>query len=231
MAQTQQEERSAAHLAELERKAAARLWLGTPGYVLLGAFVFYVVSLFLPQVTGVAGYQVLTLSDAASEAGVKVTEYVFAVCAFLGLGVFTGLALVLRRTVWALLAWMLCTVAAVEALLAMWLRQTRPGSEEATSAGAGAYLAIFAVVVAVVVYSLIALRRSPEQERIAQARAQASDLDEVGYAQRAALVKQQQRGEQNNPLLVDDRRSRAAERAGRVRGAQEGPAAQEKEGE
>ncbi|MBC3185384.1 hypothetical protein H7347_02120 [Corynebacterium sp. zg-331] len=217
MAETRREEHSAAHLAELEREAASRLWLGTPGYALLGAFVFYVASLFLPQVTGVAGYQVVFATDTAAQAGVKITEYIFAICAFLGLGVCTALALVLRRTVWALVAWMLCTVAAVEALLALWLRQTRSGSEEATSAGVGMYLAIGAVLVAVVVYSRIALRRSPEQERIAQARAEVEDLDEVSYAQRTALVKQQQRGEQHNPLLVDDRRARAAHRAEHTR--------------
>ncbi len=216
----EQEKYSAAQLAEMERTASSRLWLGTPGYVLAGAFVFYVVSLFLPQVTGVPGYKVLLFSDAAEQAGVKITEYIFAVCSFAGVGLFTGLTLALRRTAFALIAWMFSTVALVESLLAMWLRQTRPGGEEATGAGVGAYLAILAVLAAVVVYSLIALRRSPEQERIARERARADDLDEVGYAQRAALVRQQRRGGEN-PLLVDDRRERAARRSA-PRGEQRG---------
>ncbi|KQB86565.1 hypothetical protein [Corynebacterium lowii] len=216
----EQKQHSAAELAALERKAAAKLWLGTPGYVLLGVFIFYVVSLFLPQVTGVSGFEVLVHSDAASAAGVKVTEYVFSTCAFLGVGVFTALTLTLRRTAFALIAWMFSTVALVEALLALWLRQTRPGAEAATSAGPGMYLAIASVIAAVVVYSMIALSRSPEQEKIAQQRARTEDFDEVGYVQRAALIKQQRRGEEDNPLLLDDRRARAAQRAARNKKAE-----------
>lgn len=60
---------------------------------------------------------------------------------------------------------------------------------------------------------MTALRRSPEQKRIARARAQVKDQDPVAQAQResgAVLT-----SDAENPLLVDDRRARSQQRAQR----------------
>ena len=76
----------------------------------------------------------------------------------------------------------------------------------------GFLLQVLAVIITTYALSVMILRRSDEQKAIAQQRAASEDLDEVGYAQRAALVSQQQNTPETNPLLVDDRRKRAAER-------------------
>ena len=76
----------------------------------------------------------------------------------------------------------------------------------------GFLLQVLAVIITTYALSVMILRRSDEQKAIAQQRAESEDLDEVGYAQRAALVSQQQNTPETNPLLVDDRRKRATER-------------------
>ncbi|WP_051866783.1 Rv2732c family membrane protein [Corynebacterium atypicum] len=204
---------TAAQLAGQERLAARTVELGSWFYVLLACLLIYVVSLFLPQVTGVKGWQVLVLSRAAEAGGVKLTEYVLAWLCFLGVGVGTAITLATRRTVAALVSWMLTTVGVAFALLATWLRMQRPAAEEAITAEVGTMLMIGVVVVACAAYSMTALRRSPEQKRIARARAQVKDQDPVAQAQResgAVLT-----SDAENPLLVDDRRARSQQRAQR----------------
>lgn len=219
---------SAAQLAAQERAAARHLDLGAHRWALGAVLAVYLIALVTPQVTGVAGWKVLTLTDAASEAHVKLTEYVLAWLAFLGIGVFTTATLVARRTVFAQIAWMLCTVGTFASVLALWLRQTRPGAEADIAAGVGEYLLILAVIAGLVIYCRIALRRSPEQDQIAQQRAQSTDLDDVAYVQNAALVRQQRSVGDDNPLLEDHRREQAARRHQRLtRPAESGAEAEE----
>ncbi|WP_304348597.1 hypothetical protein [Corynebacterium frankenforstense] len=203
-------EPSARELARREKVSARHVELGGAYYVLLGATVVYFVTLLLPQATGVQGWQVVTFSDAAADAGVKLTEYVFAVLCLLGIGVFTTATLITRRTALALIAWMITTVGVAYSLLAVWLRLQRPGSEADVTLGVGTYLMILVVIVAFVAYAMTVLRRSPEQREIARARAETDDVDEVARAQREAS-----RNPGANPLLVDDRRDRSRRRAQR----------------
>lgn len=203
-------EPSARELAQREKVSARHVELGGAYFVLLGATVVYFVTLLLPQVTGVQGWQVVTFSAAAAEAGVKLTEYVFAVLCLLGIGVFTTATLITRRTALALIAWMITTVAVAYSLLAVWLRLQRPGSEAEVTLGVGTYLMIAVVIVAFVAYATTVLRRSPEQRELARARAETDDVDEVARAQREAS-----RNPGDNPLLVDDRRDRSRRRAQR----------------
>lgn len=209
-------------LAQKERQAARRVELGAAGYVLGGVLAVYLVALFCPQVTGVRGWQVLAVTAESRAQGLKITEYVFSWLAFLGIGVLTTITVLTRRTAAALVAWMLVTVAVAFSLLSMWLRLQRPGVEEHVTAQVGYYLMIAAVIVACGCYSMTALRRSPEQERIARARAQAPSLDPVARAQAESLgsTRSEAAGE-DNPLFIDDRRMRAHERARRRAGRSE----------
>lgn len=202
-----------AKLAAEERRAGSRVWLGNQGYWLLGALLVYVVSLFLPFVTGVPGWKVVTFHADAAASHVKITEYAFAVLAFLGVGLFTVLTLALRRALLALFAWGLVCVATVAAMLAIWLRQTRPAVEASISGGTGMFLAAGCVIVAVAAYSSMILRRDEHQLRLAHQRAQARPLDAVGKLQEGMLAEQRQASTvENNPRLRDDRRARAARR-------------------
>lgn len=199
-------------LAAEEKKAARRMHLGNQQYALLVALLLYVVALLLPQAGDVRGYEVLIRSSAAAESGIKITEYIYSTLLFLGLGVFTTLTLITRRSVFGLIAWMFCTVGFPYSVLAIWLRQTRSSSGDGVDLSIGMWVSIVAVGLAFVVYCLVALRRDDRQQDLAQSRASQTVLDEVGYAQRSAMVTHQQDAGDANPLLEDDRRRRAAER-------------------
>lgn len=205
-----------AALAAEERRAAKTLWLGNDGYFLAGAVVAYWVALFLPFVRGVSGWQVLVLSDVASAANVKLTEYVFVWLSFLGIGVLSAATVLLRKTVLGLASWMISTIGLFASLFALWLRLTRPGVEAAVGVHVGFVLMILVSAVVVFVYSVVALRRSPDQKRLAAARAHLSAPDPVEAAQAEATAAHQQRTVDAAKADSDDRRARAAERHHRL---------------
>lgn len=199
-------------LAKKEKRAARTLTLGRQFWALVTALALYVAYLVLPHAGGVPGFQVLLQLSAAEEAGIKVTEYIYSILLFLGLGLFTTLTLITRLTTFALIAWMFSTVALIYSLFALWLRFTRPVSEADVSTGIGLWISILGVLLAVVTYSMVALRRDDHQKQAAQQRAEHGNLDEVGFAQRAAMVTRQNTSYEDNPLFVDDRRRQAAQR-------------------
>lgn len=209
---TANEHTGAAELAERERVLSKRIWLGNQFWVLLGLVLAYLAVLALPQITGVRGFQVVFVTEQARQASVKITEYVFSILALLGIGIFTPLTLIFRRTSLAVIAWIFCTISLFESLFAMWLRNQRPGSEDRFHPGVGMFLLIAIIVIGVFTYATVVLRRSPEQEKVAQQRAHTDNLDGVGYAQRYAGVRDQEHDPEENPVLIDDRRSRAARR-------------------
>lgn len=194
-------------LAAREKRVSARVHLGPQLWLLVAALVLYVVSLVLPQAGQVRGYEVLFQLEPAQEAGIKVTEYIYSILVFLGVGVLTTLVLITRRTALASLAWMFTTVGFAYSIFALWLRQTRPSSEDGVEMNIGFWFSLLAVGLAFLAFAFVVLRRSPEQAEIARARAQADSLDEVGRMQQEANFSTEQ-----NPLLQDDRRARASER-------------------
>lgn len=194
-------------LAAREKRVSARVHLGPQLWLLVAALVLYVVSLVLPQAGQVRGYEVLFQLEPAQEAGIKVTEYIYSILVFLGVGVLTTLVLITRRTALASLAWMFTTVGFAYSIFALWLRQTRPTSEDGVEMNIGFWFSLLAVGLAFLAFAFVVLRRSPEQAEIARARAQADSLDEVGRMQQEANFSTEQ-----NPLLQDDRRARASER-------------------
>lgn len=208
------------NLAEAERKAARKMSLGNQQWTLLAALIIYVVYLLTPHAGSVLGFQVTLGLPAAQDANIKITEYIYSWLILFGLGIFTTLTLITKRTVFGLIAWMLVTVGMFYSILAFWLRQTRDASEADYNIGVGMYLSVIAVILAVVSYSMVALRRNPEQMKLARERAERENLDEIGYAQRDAMVSQQQRSYETNPLFVDDRRQRATERHEAVKPAE-----------
>ncbi|AIT61297.1 Rv2732c family membrane protein [Corynebacterium doosanense] len=199
------------NLAGAEKHAARRMSLDGQQWTLIAAVIIWLAYLVLPHAGGVSGFEVTFARPAAAEAGIKITEYVYAILIGLGIGVLTTLTLITRRAVFGLTAWMLVTVGLFYAVFALWLRQTRSSADDGVNMGVGMYLSILGVLLAVVAYSMVALRRDPEQSHIAEERARREELDEVGLTQRA-VMEQERRSMEGNPLLIDDRRRRAAQR-------------------
>lgn len=195
-------------LSTQEKKLAKQVSLGTARWVLTGAVVVYIVALFLPFMGNVSGLDLLINSQSAQDAGSKITESVFVWTSFIGLAVSTTILVITKRSTPFILAWSFTTIGLIMALLALWLRQTTEG----TQSGIGIYLAILMVVIAEVTFIVVISKRDPKQAEIAEQLSQLDDTDEVGQVQRSASNNAVERMGDDNPLLVDDRRARAAER-------------------
>ncbi|UIZ91413.1 hypothetical protein JZY91_06485 [Corynebacterium sp. CNCTC7651] len=195
-------------LAADERRAANQLANGAFRWILLACAATFVIALFLPFAAEVSGWQFLAVSDASRAVEGKLTEYLFVWFGFIGLAVITTIAMLTRRYRLAVPGWMLTGIAMVFALLAIWLRRSSTTWEQGLHHGPGIYLAMFPVVVAVFAYLPAIFRRAEEQTAIAEQRAALQGTDEIAVAQRAAT----ERAQEHNPLLIDDRRQRAAER-------------------
>ncbi|STC67952.1 hypothetical protein [Corynebacterium pilosum] len=194
-------------LAKQERKVAGVMEMGNLRWVLAGCILVFVIALLLPFTGGHSGLEVLAYTE-ASRADVKITENLFVWVGTLGVVVFGLITVITRKSTPFLLTWALTTIALIEALLAIWLRQTSEGYTTAF----GLYLAIAVVVVAEVVCVMLATRRSPEQQEIARQRRSVDDTDEVGRAQLSASSRAAEETGEVPAALVDDRRAKAAER-------------------
>lgn len=217
--QVSEQKLSGRELAALEKDAAKTLELGDKKGFLIAAVVLYVIGLVLPHIRGVAGWQVLFLTDTASDAGIRLAEYVFYILGAIGVFLFTLGTLTLRRTWMAWVAWIFSCVTLVYSVFAAWMRQTSTGTDE-TIVHIGMIVSTVATGAAVWGLSSIILARSDRQRDIAQMRAEAGDLDAVSAAQ-GELLRQQQNNPENNPLLVDDRRARVNRRRAAASGEQE----------
>lgn len=200
-------------LASLEKQRAGTVDLGARRWVLAAAVAVYVVSLILPFAGDAAGWQMLTFTE-PDGIDVAIGERAFALLSFLCLAVFTLLLVIARRTTFALFAWMAGCVSLVAALLGLWLRQTGTTGD---STGAGMYLAIACVVVAVPLLTAAWMRRDPEQQKMEALRREQTDFNPVAEAQADAGHQSVRRAEDAD-TLIDDRRARAAQRHRRDQG-------------
>lgn len=186
--------------AQRERQAAKFMDLRGQKITLMVALVAFVGFLFLPYAGDIPGWQALV---SPGDVQVGLMEKIPMVLSVVGLGILTTLTLITRRAVFGLVGWMMVTVAFFGSLWAFWFR-----GSTADAAQIGMWLLLLGNGLAFLAYCLVALRRSPEQEKAyAAARQEASQLDEVGQMQSEATIK-----EEENPLLIDDRRARAARR-------------------
>lgn len=202
---------SAHELAQAEKKASKKLDLGNVRWFLLAAIVLWGIFLIAPYAGDVRGWQLTFFTDAASEAGMKITEYIYSTLLLLGIGIFTTLTVTTRITPFGWAAWMFSTVGFAYSIFATWLRQTRNSQMDGVDFHIGFYISILAAAIATISFAFVVFRRDLQQEQLARARAEHENLDEVGRAQRDLLVSSK-RDETSNPLLIDDRRQRAAER-------------------
>lgn len=199
-----------AQAAQAEKAAAARIPVNAGFWVLAVCVVVYVVAMFLPFAAGVSGWQFLRFTEASTSVQAKVTEYVFVWLSCAGLGVLTTIALATRRFAIAAPAWMLTAVSLFSSTLAIWLRRTSGALEQGYGHGIGMYLAVLAVLVATFAFIPVITRRDAKQQEMRAQRTKLDTPDEVAQAQQQATKHAQEYFE--NPLLIDDRRARAAER-------------------
>lgn len=197
-----------ANLAANEKKAARKISLDGFRGLLIVALVLWIISLVLPVTSGARGIEVLLFTPAGGT-DATIAEFVHTLVVALGVGLFNVLLLITRRTLFSWLAWLLSGIGLFYSVFALWMRQTQ---DTDNVSGVGMYLSVGAVILAVVALSSVILRRDPEQARIAEERASSDNLDEVGEAQRAARGSSPDTRQEDNALLIDDRRARAAER-------------------
>ncbi|WIM66794.1 hypothetical protein QP027_06545 [Corynebacterium breve] len=198
----------AAKLADKEREIAGKIDFGGYRWAILAAIVLFVFSLIIPFAGGVNGFEVLLNTQSAKDAGVKLPEMLFAWIGLIGLVIVGSIGIGLRNSTAFIISWSLTTIALIESLLALWLRQTDQGYGTAF----GIYLAILAVIVAEICYIIVGTSRNPEQEAIARERQKVDNIDEIGEVQLSATENAADKFSGPNPLLIDDRRARAAER-------------------
>ncbi|AGN19459.1 putative membrane protein [Corynebacterium glutamicum MT] len=209
---------SGKELAALEKQAAKTLELGDKKWYLIAGVVLFAIALVLPHIRGVMGWQVLTLSNVAEDAGITLGEYGFYWLGTIGVFLLSLGTVVFKRTWMAWISWIFSCVTLVFAVFAIWMRQTTT-STQVNFVNIGMMLAVIAAILAVWGLSSVILARSDRQMEIAEMRAENPDLDGVAATQRA-LLEQQQSNPENNPLLVDDRRTRIARRREREQDAQ-----------
>lgn len=201
---------SGRELAALEKQEAKTLELGDKKWYLVAAVTLYLVGILLPHIRGVAGWQVLFFTDTASDANIRLAEYVFYILGAIGVFLFSLGTLTLKRTWMAWVAWIFSCVTVVYAVLATWMRQTSTGTDH-TFVNVGMIIATVGAISAVWGLSGLIMARSDRQWEIVDMRASHEELDTVEATQRD-LLRQQQNDPENNPLFVDDRRARVARR-------------------
>lgn len=192
---------AAQEAAQAERRAAQTMDLRGQKVTLWIAVAAYIVYLIVPYAGSAHGWQ--ALSFGTTEDGVKISlmETVSAWLALLGVGVLTTATLLTRRATLGLIAWMMVTVSFFVNLWGFWYR-----GSTADGPAIGMWVGMLATFLAFLGFSLVALRRSPEQRAAEEkVRASAGQLDEVGKFQSDIASPQPQE------MLVDDRRKQAAE--------------------
>ena len=213
MSEDLQAAQSAHDAVVAERRAAQRIELGNFRYLLIASVVAYVAYLLLPYAGAAHGWEALALTETSEGVRISIMETVSAWFALLGVGVLTTVTLLVRRTSLALVAWMLVTISFFINLWGFWFR-----GSAADGASIGMYVGALSTLLAFVAYCNVALRRSPEQLAAAErVRETSGKLDHVGLLQTEAAT---DLPAEQNPLLVDDRRSQAAACYRRQHGAE-----------
>ncbi|WP_175973104.1 Rv2732c family membrane protein [Corynebacterium sp. Marseille-Q2823] len=194
-----------------EKRAAQTLELGKHKYALIVSVLAWAAYLVLPYAGDARGWEALFVGGTAEGVRISLMETVSAWLALGGVGILTTATIITRRTKLALVAWMMTTISFFANLWGFWYRDSA-----ADGAAIGMYVGVFSTLVAFLVYCQVALRRSPEQLAAAErVREVAGHLDHVGVLQTEAAT---ELPAEQNPLLIDDRRSRAASRHRRQQG-------------
>lgn len=155
-------------IEDVERRVAGEFDPGARALVVAVIVFVVLLSFVLPHAGGARGFDVLTGTDAAAEAGISLPSRVFAILAIVFSVGFSIVALLTRR--WAI-AWVALAgsaVASAMGMLAVWSRQT--AAEPYPGPGIGLIIGWLAVIVltfhwARVVWTRTAVQLAAEEER------------------------------------------------------------------
>lgn len=194
-----------------EKRAARTIELGKHKYALIVSVLAWVAYLVLPYAGEARGWEALFVGGTVEGVRISLMETVSAWLALGGVGILTTATLLTRRTSVALAAWMMVTISFFVNLWGFWYR-----GGAAEGASIGMYVGAISTLVAFLMYCQVALRRNPEQLAAAErVREVSGQLDHVGVLQNEAAT---ELPAEQNPLLIDDRRARAASRHRRQQG-------------
>ncbi|MDO4928502.1 MAG: hypothetical protein Q3976_05495 [Corynebacterium sp.] len=178
-------------------------------YGLLGTVLgLYLLAMVLPYTGDVHGWEVVTRT---TDAEIGIAETVFGLFSALAAVVGVGLILLTKRTVIANITYLFSGIALLVSVFSLWMR-IQDSQKGGSGVGPGHFVEIAAIIVLVYTLSRLVFSRSAAQEEAAAERAAHFQLDSIGQAQQESSLSQGFDTADTNPLLIDDRRQRAARR-------------------
>lgn len=178
-------------------------------YVLLGTVLgLYLLAMVLPYTGDVRGWEVITRTSAAE---IGIAETIFGLFSALAAVVGVSLILLTKRTVIVNITYLLSGIALLVSVFSLWMR-IQDSQNGGSGVGLGHFVEIVAIIVLVYTLSRLVFSRSAIQEEAAAQRAANFQLDSIGQAQQESSLSQGFNTADTNPLLIDDRRQRAARR-------------------
>ncbi|AZA11610.1 Rv2732c family membrane protein [Corynebacterium gerontici] len=198
--------------AAAEKQAARTLDLRHYRWLMLGALIAFVVGLLLPHSGDVRGFDVLINNAQAKAGDVRIAETVFVLFGTVSAVLLNAVVLLSKRTAVANAQYLIGGIALLVSLFALWMRLQSKEVDGSTGIGVGLLLEVLAVIVLIYAMSCIIFARSDAQKQAAALRAEHDELDPVGRAQQEAARSRGFEAAEHNPLLIDDRRKRAAEK-------------------
>lgn len=203
---------TAEDLRDLEQKVARRIDLRTSWIGLVASLLLFLISVALPFTGKATGIDVALFNQKAHEFGATPIEAIYVYVAMVTI-VVLNLVMLATRNLWATyVAWVMGGVTITLALFTIWLGQTRQGAHGSSGTEFGAVINAVSSLLFMCVVTSIIFRRSDDQIDLEEARRDAQVSDPVADAQLEASVGRRYSRYEDNPLFVDDRRSRVAER-------------------
>ncbi|MDO4910840.1 MAG: hypothetical protein Q3972_03750 [Corynebacterium sp.] len=199
-----------------ERRAGRVVDLGPSRGTLIAALVLYLVSLVLPWAGPVKGFNVLLHDSTAAHYATTMPEYVYVYTTFLSIVVINIIVLFTKNFVFSVCGWVLGGVGLFYSLFAMWMRQTNPVVSASSAPTIGMIFGAIAAFLVCWGYTGLLIRRTEAQQRLAEARIEASREatdDPVADAQLRLLAEQEARAKGTYDD-GDHRRSRNHNRGG-----------------
>ncbi|AZA09091.1 Rv2732c family membrane protein [Corynebacterium pseudopelargi] len=198
--------------AAAEKQAAKKIDLRHYRWFMLASLIAFVLGLLLSHSGDVRGLDVLLQNQRAEQGDVRIAETIFVLFGTTAAVVLNAIVLITRRTAVANIQYLIGGIALLFSLFALWMRLQSKEIDGSTGIGIGLMLEVVAIIVLIYAMSCVIFARSEEQRTAAAMRAEHNELDSVGLAQQESMRSRGVDPAESNPLLIDDRRKRAAEK-------------------
>lgn len=203
---------SADDLAVMEKEAAQKVDMRSSWIGLVAVLVLFLGSLALPFTGKANGFDILFMNVKAHEHGATPLEQTYVIIGLVSIVGFNLLVLLTRRLSLTYIAWVFSGITATAAMFMIWMGQTRLRAETSSGTEFGAAINAITAFAFLIIMTALIFRRSADQLDLEDARRQAGVDDPVAEAQRDASVGRRFSRYEDNPLFIDDRRSKASER-------------------